>query len=338
MFEKFVKEKALPRYKIDQLYQQFYQSNIDSWDALTTWSLEERENLKKEIPFSTLNNFEEFISKDKRTIKTLSLTKEGYPVETVLMKSKERNTLCISCMSGCPVGCKFCATGQMKFNKPLTSSEIIDQIMYFKRKLNSSKENITNIVFMGMGEPMLNLNNVVDAINIIIDPKRIGLGRRRITVSTVGYIDQLKKFLDKDLGVKVAISLHAPTQKLRESLMPTVAKDNTLEDLIDLLITYQKKRNKKITYEYLLLKDVNDTVEHAKELAKLLRNQIALVNLINFNPSKELPFQPSSRKRIIAFQEVLDSREINNTLRYSYGNEINAACGQLANIKPEASS
>jgi len=338
MIEEFIKKNNLPKYKIDQIYQQYYQSPINSWDELTTWSLQLREELRKEVPFSTLENFQEFVSKDKRTVKTLAYTHEGYPVETVLMKSKERNTLCISCMSGCPVGCKFCATGQMKFNKPLTSSEIIDQIMYFKRKLNSSKENITNIVFMGMGEPMLNLNNVVDAINIIIDPKRIGLGRRRITVSTVGYIDQLKKFLDKDLGVKVAISLHAPTQKLRESLMPTVAKDNTLEDLIDLLITYQKKRNKKITYEYLLLKDVNDTVEHAKELAKLLRNQIALVNLINFNPSKELPFQPSSRKRIIAFQEVLDSREINNTLRYSYGNEINAACGQLANIKPEASS
>jgi 23S rRNA (adenine2503-C2)-methyltransferase len=332
MFEEFIKKNNLPNYKIDQIYQQYYQSPIKSWDELTTWSLPLREELKKEVPFCTLNNFQEFISKDRRTIKALSYTHDEYPVESVLMKSKQRNTICISCMSGCPVGCKFCATGQMGFNKKLSTQETIDQVMYFKRKLYESGENITNIVFMGMGEPMLNLDSVVESIRIMTDEKKLALGRRRITISTVGYIEQLEKFLNKDLGVKIAVSLHAPTQQLREKLMPTVAKTNHLDDLISVLISFQKKSNKKVTYEYLLLKGVNDTADHAKELSKLLNNQIALVNLINFNPSKELPFQPSNKASIQAFQEILDSRGINNTLRYSYGQDVSAACGQLANI------
>ena len=331
MFTKFAEENNLHSYRVDQLYQQYYKDGIESWDKLTTWPLNLRESLKKEIPFSKLNNFTEYVSKDKRTIKSLAFTAEGYPVETVLMKAKKRSSICVSCMSGCPVGCSFCATGQMEFNRNLDAQEIIDQILYFKRKLNTTGQTITNVVFMGMGEPMLNLENVVKSIDILTDEKKLAMSTRRITVSTAGYIEQLKKFLHKDLGVKIAISLHAPNQLLRESLMPTVAKNNHLDDLISLLIDFQKRTNKKITYEYLLIKDINDQPEHAKELAKLLKHQIVLVNLIRFNPSPKISFKPSSNKAIQTFQNILDSRDINNTLRHSYGNEINAACGQLAN-------
>jgi len=332
MLKQFLEKHNLPRYKTDQLYQQYYKNPIQSWDELTTWSLDLREKIKKEIAFSLLFNFQEYVSNDKRTVKVLSHTNEGYPVETVLMKSKTRNTICVSCMSGCPVGCKFCATGQMKFNRNLSEREIIDQILYFKRKLYSAGKDITNIVFMGMGEPMLNLDNVVEAIEVLTDQRRIGLSHRRITVSTVGYVKQLKSFLNKELGVKIAISLHTANQDLREKIMPTVARTNPLQDLIPLLIEYQKRTNKRITYEYILLKGINDSTEDAKELAKLLKNQLCLVNLINFNPSGNIPFQPSNKKSIMAFQNILDSRDINNTLRYSYGTDINAACGQLANI------
>ncbi len=331
MFIKFAEENNLQSYRVDQLYQQYYKDGIESWDHLTTWPLDLREKLKKEIPFSKLNNFTEYVSKDKRTIKSLAFTTEGYPVETVLMKAKKRNTVCVSCMSGCPVGCSFCATGQMEFNRNLDTQEIIDQILYFKRKINSTGQTITNIVFMGMGEPMLNLENVVESIDILTDEKKIAMSTRRITVSTAGYIEQLKKFLHKDLGIKIAISLHAPNQQLREKLMPTVAKNNHLDNLMLVLIGFQKRTNKKITYEYLLIKDINDQPEHAKELAKLLKHQIVLVNLIRFNPSPKTPFKSSSNKAIQTFQNILDSRDINNTLRHSYGNEINAACGQLAN-------
>lgn len=330
MFEEFVKKNNLPRYKIQQLYNQYYKNPINSWDDLTTWSLELREELKKEIPFSLLHDFQDYKSKDRKTIKTLSFTKEGFPVETVLMKTKFRNTICISSMSGCPVKCTFCATGKMKFNRNLDAQEIVDQILYFKRKLLLDGKNVTNIVFMGMGEPMLNMENVSRSIGIITDEQKMGLGHRRITVSTAGHIEQLKKFLNKDLGVKIAISLHAPNQALREKIMPIVAKENKLDDLMDLLISFQKKKNKKVTYEYLLLRDVNDSIQNAKELCTLLKNQIALVNLINFNASEGIPYQPSKKINIEAFQKILTSRGINNTLRHSYGEDIEAACGQLA--------
>lgn len=349
MFKNFVEKHNLQNYRLDQLYQQYYKDCINSWDELTTWPIDLREKLKEEIPFSKLKDFNEYYSKDKRTVKSVAFTKEKYPVETVLMKSGKRNTLCVSCMSGCSVGCTFCATGQMGFNKNLDSQEIIDQVLYFKRKFRSEKdskqedttrptiqnnqdEKITNIVFMGMGEPMLNLENVTDVIGILNDEKRIAMGRRRITMSTVGYIQPLEKFLNKDLGVKIAISLHSPNQKLRESLMPTVAKDNHLEGLMSILVDFQKRTNKRITYEYLLIKGINDTDEHANELARLLEKQIVLVNLIRFNPSPGIVFEPSSKDAIENFQRILDSKGINNTLRQSFGNDIKAACGQLANL------
>jgi 23S rRNA (adenine2503-C2)-methyltransferase len=336
MFEDFSRENNLQGYRLKQLYQQYYVEAIDSWDVLTTWPLDLREKLKKAIPFSKLENFQEYVSKDAKTIKALSFTKEGFPVETVLMKYPKRNTICVSCMSGCPVGCTFCATGQMGFNKNLDAQEIVDQILYFKRKLIKEGKKITNVVYMGMGEPMLNLENVVESIDILTNPEKISLGKRRITVSTVGYVEQLDLFLSMDLGVKIALSLHAPNQELREKLMPTAAKNNPLDKLIEVLRDYQERSNKKITYEYILIKDVNDKEEHAKELAELLSGQIVLVNLIRLNPSPLVPFEPSSMNKTRSFQAVLNEKGINNTLRRSYGDEINAACGQLANIQRSA--
>jgi 23S rRNA (adenine2503-C2)-methyltransferase len=336
MFEDFSRENNLQGYRLKQLYQQYYVEAIDSWDVLTTWPLDLREKLKKAIPFSKLENFQEYVSKDAKTIKALSFTKEGFPVETVLMKYPKRNTICVSCMSGCPVGCTFCATGQMGFNKNLDAQEIVDQILYFKRKLSKEGKKITNVVYMGMGEPMLNLENVVESIDILTDPEKISLGKRRITVSTVGYVEQLDLFLSMDLGVKIALSLHAPNQELREKLMPTAAKNNPLDKLIEVLKDYQERSNKKITYEYILIKDVNDKEEHAKELAELLKGQIVLVNLIRLNPSPLVPFEPSSMNKTRSFQAVLNEKGINNTLRRSYGDKINAACGQLANIQRSA--
>ena len=330
MFKKFITKYDLPSFRLKQLQEQYFQHNISSWDELTTWSKDMRETLKKEVPFSKLSNLQEFSSSDGRTVKLLSYTNDGYPVETVLMRNKERITICISSMSGCPVGCKFCATGRMKNNRILDEQEIIDQVMYFKRKLAKKNESVTNIVFMGMGEPLLNLSNVLKAIKILTDPELIGLGRRRITVSTVGFLEPLREFFKANTGVKLAISLHAPTQKLREFLMPKVAKENRLDDLMKILIDYQKKKGKKVTYEYILIKDVNDSVEHAKELAKLIKNQICLVNLINFNKSDNIPFEATTKRRVEDFQTILNSRDINNTLRYSHGNDILAACGQLA--------
>ncbi len=330
MFEKFLTKHNLPRYREDQILKAYYQDAISSWDDLSTWSKDLREDLKKEVEFSTLQKIKEQISQNGQTIKILAYTKDNNPLEAVLMKTSKRNSICVSCMSGCPVGCKFCATGQMGFKKNLNSQEIIDQVMYFKRILKKEDKEITNIVFMGMGEPMLNLDNVVSAIRVLTDEKKLALSHRRITVSTAGYLSELKRFLNMNLGVKVAVSLHAPNQKLREKIMPIVSKHNKLDDLISLLIDYQKRTNKRITYEYLLLNGVNDKPEHAKELAKLLKNQIALVNLINFNESDGIPYTPSNNKVIDTFKNILEVRDINTTLRHSFGGDIDAACGQLA--------
>ncbi|MBU1119669.1 23S rRNA (adenine(2503)-C(2))-methyltransferase RlmN [Patescibacteria group bacterium] len=332
MFKRFLKNNNVRGYRIQQLYDQYFKQVISSWDELTNWPKDLREKLKEEVPFTELDDFTEFPSSDHKTIKVLANTKEGFPVESVLMRNKDRITVCISCMSGCPVGCKFCATGRMGLNKSLSTHEIMDQIMYFQRKLKATGEKITNIVYMGMGEPLLNLKNVSESIDLLTDSNVMAMSARRVTVSTSGYIPQLEEFLKKDMGVNLAISLHAPNQKLREKLMPTVAKLNPLDKLMEVLIKDQKKRNKKITYEYLMLKDVTDTPECAKELAKLLKNQIVLVNLINFNKVNGISYEPSTRKRIEAFQTILDSRGITNTLRYSYGSDIKGACGQLTSI------
>lgn len=327
----FIEENNLPQFRLKQLNQQYYKNCIDSWDKLTTFPLELREKIKTEITFSSLKQIKQLVSTDKKTEKLLLQTKDNHLIETVLMRTPKRNTICVSCMCGCPVKCKFCATGQMGFNRNLTTEEIIDQIMFFQRELHKKKETITNIVFMGMGEPMLNSENVENSIKIITDKEKLGLSPRRVTVSTSGYIKQLKTFLDKNLGVKIAISLHAPNQETRERIMPTVAKTNKLNDLMDTLIQYQKKTNKRVTYEYLLLNGINDSVESANQLCKLLKYQICLVNLINYNKSDNITYQPATKERIAQFQNILSSHKINSTIRNSFGNEIMAACGQLAN-------
>jgi 23S rRNA (adenine2503-C2)-methyltransferase len=330
MIEEKIKELELPRYRLDQFNKQYYQEAVDSWDNLTTWPKELREKVKNEIPFIKLKDIHEFVSSDNRTIKILAKTELGHSVEAVLMRTNDRITICVSCMSGCSVGCEFCATGKLGLNQLLDTQEILDQIMYFKRKLKNTDEKITNIVYMGMGEPMLNLEPVINSIKILTDPEKLGMSARRITVSTVGYIENMRKFFDANTRTKLAISLHAPTQELREQLMPTAAKSNNLEELMNLLEDYEKETNKRITYEYILLKNINDTPEHAEQLSELLTDKLALVNLINFNPSPDLEFESSTPERIRAFQKILDQNGINNTLRYSMGQEIYGACGQLS--------
>ena len=245
-----------------------------------------------------------------------------------MIKEKDRNTVCVSCMSGCPVGCIFCASGQMGLNESLTSNQIIDQILYFARYLKGNGERVSNIVYMGMGEPLLNLENVPRSILTITDKDKLAFSKRRVTLSTSGYVQNLRIFLGKKLGVKLAVSLHAPNQKLRDMLMPNVSKKNSLVELFKILDKYTKDTNKRVTYEYVLLRDINDSVASAKELSKLLKHRLALVNLINYNENECLPFKKS--KRTILFQKILQENGITCTVRKSYGEDIKGACGQLA--------
>jgi 23S rRNA (adenine2503-C2)-methyltransferase len=328
MIKDFAKKYNLERYRIEQFNQKYYKEYISSWDELTTWPKDLREALEKELPFSKLEYVSNSISKDGSTNKVLFKTKKGNFIESVLMKEKNRNTVCVSCMSGCPVGCIFCATGQMGLNESLNCQEIVDQILYFARELKKEDEKITNIVYMGMGEPLLNLESVSLSIETILDKEKLSFGKRRVTLSTSGYVQNLRTFLDKNYGVKIAISLHAANQKLRNLLMPKVSKENTLEDLFNVLDEYTQRTNKRITYEYVLLKGVNDSIENAKELATLLKSRLALVNLINYNEVECLPFKKSDNAK--TFQMILQNSGVNCTIRKSQGGDIKGACGQLA--------
>lgn len=328
MLDIFAKEKNLQSFRINQFNKQYYQEYINSWEELTTWPKELREKLKVEIPFSRLKLQKLKESRSEGTQKALFTTEKGNFVESVLIKEGDRNTVCVSCMSGCPVGCTFCATGQMGLDEVLDAHQIVDQVLFFARILKTSSKHITNIVYMGMGEPMLNLEHVPHSIQILTDKEKFGLSRRRVTISTSGYIPQLRKFLDMDLGVKVAISLHSPTQKLRDVLMPSVSKTNPLNELFRLLDEDVVRRNKRITYEYVLLKDVNDSLGDARELVELLKDRLALVNLINYNPTPNSTYKRSENSE--EFLEYLTNNGINATIRKSYGSDIEGACGQLA--------
>ena len=328
MIEEFAKKEGLPRYRIEQFNQKYYKEYVSSFDEISTWPKDLREKLKEEIPFSKLTYVSNSTSEDGNTNKVLLKTKDGNYIESVLMKEKNRNTVCVSCMSGCPVGCIFCATGQMGLKESLDSQQILDQILYFCRELRLTNEKVTNIVYMGMGEPLLNLENVARSIMAITDKEKLAFSKRRVTVSTSGYVQNLRIFLAKNLGVKIAISLHAPNQKLRNMLMPIVSNSNSLKELLDTLDSYTQDSNKRITYEYVLLRNVNDSVEDAKELANLLKGRLALVNLINYNENECLPFKKS--KNTPLFKKILQERGITCTIRKSLGEDIKGACGQLA--------
>lgn len=327
MIKDFLNKRKLPSYREKQFNEAYYQKNISSFDELTTWPLQLREALKREVPFSSLTFVSSTQTKEKDSIKVLFKTPNNNPVESVLIKERGRNTVCVSCMSGCPVGCIFCASGQMGLNELLTSNQIVDQVLYFARYLNETNERVSNIVYMGMGEPLLNLKSVSRSILDITDKEKFGISKRRVTLSTSGYVQNLRSFIDMKLGVKLAISLHSPNQKLRDSLMPTVSKENSLIDLFKVLDEYTKETNKRITYEYVLLRGINDSVDHAKELANLLKNRLALVNLINYNENECLPFRKS--KNTPLFKKILDERGITCTIRKSLGGDIKGACGQL---------
>ncbi|MCD4811520.1 23S rRNA (adenine(2503)-C(2))-methyltransferase RlmN [bacterium] len=330
MIEHFANTHNLPKYKIDQFNNQYYKQAIPSFDKLSTWSKELRELLKQEVEFSTLTHIKDNHSSDGKTIKTEFKTKDGFDIEAVLMQySDGRNSVCVSCMSGCPVGCSFCATGKMGFHRNLTYREIVDQILHFQRMLVPKGRRVTNLVYMGMGEPMLNLTNIEKSIDIVNNMDKLSIGIRHVTISTVGYVPQLKEFFSKGYIPRLAISLHAPNQKLRASIMSTISKLYPLEQLMEFATWYEDTYNKRITYEYTLIKGINDQPEHAIELSQLLYKRLAFVNLIKFNTYKDIDYEASSNNTVDRFRKVLENRGINTTTRRSMGSDIGGACGQL---------
>ena len=278
-----------------------------------------RERLAAEVPFSTLTLEQEAHSRDG-TLKALFRTWEGHPVEAVLMRYRDgRRSVCVSSQSGCPLTCTFCATGQMRFGRNLSASEILDQTLHFRRL-----EPLSHVVFMGMGEPMLNLDNVVEAARRLPD---LGVTHRRTTISTVGWLPGLRRFIDVDEPIRLALSLHAPNDLLRSELMP-VNDRYPLREVLAECRRYFELRGRKVFVEYVMLGGVNDRVEQAAELAAVLDPKIFKVNLIPYNPTGA--FEGSTRKGIEAFKSVLDRAHVPATVRLTRGRDIAAACGQLA--------
>jgi 23S rRNA (adenine2503-C2)-methyltransferase len=333
MIDIFIKEHRLPLFRIKQFNLAYYKDFIVSFDELTTWSKELREKLKKTVSFSTITPIKEIESADHRTGKVLfSRISDEKCFESVIMKHKDgRNTVCVSCMIGCPVRCVFCATGKMKFVGNLTAREIVDQVLYFARILKQQKQLITNIVFMGMGEPLLNLEQVMDAVKILNNKELMGFGIRRITISTSGITPKIYELMKLGYKGRLAFSLHAPDQKLRESLMP-IAKKYPLPELIFAMKAFATRTQLRISYEYILIDGINDQPDQARALVNLVGKKdsdLVHINLIPYNPIAGVSFKRSPLKSVYAFAKILTDYGISNTFRVTMGDDIKAACGQL---------
>jgi 23S rRNA (adenine2503-C2)-methyltransferase len=292
-----------------------------SYEEMTNVPAALRERLAATVPYSTLHAGNEAHSKDG-TIKTLfSTASDGRPVEAVLMRYRDgRRSICVSSQSGCPLTCTFCATGQMKFGRNLTASEILDQALHMRRI-----EPIDHAVFMGMGEPMMNIDNVLAACERL---PALGITHRRTTISTVGWIPGIEALMESDMPIRLALSLHAPEPALRSQIMP-VNDRYSLADVLDACHRFYERRRRMVFIEYVMLAGVNDTYEQAVALARLLEPKMFKVNLIPFNPTGSI-YDASSPESIGIFKAALERHGIRATVRLTRGRDIDAACGQLA--------
>lgn len=320
--------KSEPVFRLKQCQRAIYFEFIDSWEQAKNLPNNLREKLSKEVPLAI--NAKLFESENKAAMKALLTLEDGEKIETVLMRHKDgRNAVCVSSQAGCGMKCDFCATGQLGLKRNLTADEIIDQALFFARYLKSEKQRVSNVVFMGMGEPMLNFENVIEAIKILNDDDGFNIGARRISISTCGIAQGIKKLGTAPFQVNLAISLHAANDKLREKLMP-VNRSCNINKLMSALKNYIQNTNRKIMIEYVLLGGVNDSIGAAKELADLLKSRLKtlfMVNLIRYNETGR--YKPSNSKFTLNFKKVLESRGIEVSLRYRFGHDIKGACGQL---------
>ena len=279
-----------------------------------------RDQLDEQVPFSSLDVVHQAESRDG-TIKALFTTRDGRPLEAVLMRYRDgRRSLCLSSQSGCPLTCTFCATGQMKFGRNLTASEILDQALHFRRF-----EDVDHCVFMGMGEPMMNLDHVLGAARRLPD---LGITHRRTTISTVGWLPGIERLIDEPEPIRLALSLHAPEDTLRSQIMP-LNERSPMADVLAACRRWHERKRRRVFIEYVMLAGVNDAYEQALGLARLLGRDVFKVNLIPYNPTGTI-YEGSSREAIAAFRAVLEEHGVPVTVRLTRGRDIDAACGQLA--------
>ena len=319
-----------PSFRLKQIKKAIFSDLIENWQEAANLPQNLRQKLSENCPIQDLEDEKILFSKDGQTIKVLFRLKGGFKIESVLMKHEDnRRTVCVSSQVGCSVGCKFCATGQQGFKRNLSTGEIIEQVLFFARLLSKSKERVANVVFMGMGEPFLNYDNVLEAIRILNDKDGFNLGARRISISTIGITEGIEKLAKEKLQINLAISLHAPNNKLRSRLMP-INRVYPIEKILAAVDNYIKKTKRRVMFEYLMIDGVNDSEREAEELAKILKKSLYFVNLISFNPIGHSKFKPSPGWKIKKFKEIFKKAGIPVTQRHRFGREIKAACGQLA--------
>lgn len=324
-----------PSYRASQIWEGLYKNFWREPDEFSNLSAGLRKKLSDTFRFTGLAPLQSMKSSDGETLKLLFSLHDGQPIETVRMRYLRRRTLCISTQSGCAMGCTFCATGQMGFRRHLTSGEIVEQVMFFARLLKNSGEQVTNIVLMGMGEPFHNYENTMAAIDRLNDKRGFNLGARRFTISTVGLVPIIRRFAEEKRQVNLAVSLHAADDEARGSMLP-INKRYPIKDLMDACKYYVDQTGRRLTFEWALIRDVNDSPEVARKLGNLLqpliRNGSALchVNVIPLNPTEGFGGQATTRERAQAFQAELEKFGIPCTIRIRRGIDIQAGCGQLA--------
>jgi len=326
---------AEPKYRYQQINQALWQDFISSWSEVSNLPLALRKKLEEVCP---LEIKADLVSAPlgAHSEKALIHLADGETIETVLIKQKGapassgqrslRHTICLSTQVGCPLACTFCATGTTGFSRNLTAEEIIEQAVFWARHLRTSGGKLDNLVFMGMGEPFLNYAEFIKAAKFLNNPETFNLGARRLSVSTIGITEGIKRLAGEQLQFNLAISLHAPSDILRKNLMPAVSK-YSLREIFKAANHYIAKTGRRVMFEYLMIKNVNDSDADAEALALIMKKPLYFVNLIPYNSTGR--FRPSDRERIKSFQEILNNHGVSATVRLSFGSDIEAACGQL---------
>lgn len=317
----WVQQQGQPAYRGKQLHDWIYHKGVRSLCDISVFSKQWRESVA-EVPIGRSTLHYRSVAPDG-TVKYLLQLADGLIIETVGIPSDKRLTVCVSTQVGCPMACDFCATGKGGYKRNLERHEIIDQVLTVQEDF---QQRVSNVVFMGLGEPLLNTDNVLAALKSL--NQDVGIGQRSLTVSTVGIRDRIRQLAQHHLQITLAVSLHAPNQALREKLIPS-ARPYPLEDLLTECREYVEITGRRVTFEYILLAGVNDLPEHALQLAKCLRGFQSHVNLIPYNPIDEVDYQRPNRDRIQAFVNILKQQQIAVSVRYSRGLEADAACGQL---------
>ena len=321
--ENYFLENNEKKFKARQIFDWLYQKRVSSSYEMTNIKKELQEKLNNDFNFDVIKIIKK--QESKLTNKYLFELVDGNYIETVLMRHDYGNSVCVSSQVGCNMGCKFCESGRLKKVRNLKTYEMVQQILLIEKDL---KERIDSVVIMGIGEPFDNYDNVLNFIRIINDPFGINIGARHITISTCGIIPKIKEFMNENIQVNLAISLHAPNNEIRNKIMP-VNKAYSIDDLMACLDLYISKTNRRVTIEYVMLNSVNDSILCAEELSNLLRGKNIYVNLIPYNETSHIEFKKSDKNTILKFYDTLKKNGINVTIRREFGGNIDAACGQL---------